>query len=459
MQKRFSADDIHSEIEKGHFSLASKKIDSVLLSKDIPKAVRYSMVFLKDSLHRVELDFSRSKSDIISWIEKNRGFTPSDSLLDEWEKTRVLEFRFIDGEKRYFRNAAANIFRVDSGAIALSQAQKPKTDSPRTALFASDFKQMQAAEIPGKFLLPKRKVKVHYTLTVDADAVPAGETVKAWLPFPRKDIRRQTDVNLIGTSQPDYLLSDDQTVHTSLYMERKAVAGEPTVFSADYEFSSQGEWFDLNSLQIDPYDREGELFKTYTAERIPHLQFSEQLQTLTDRITKDAATPVEILQACYRYIALHYPWASALEYSTIADIPRYVIENRKGDCGQVALLLIDMLRYKGIPARWQSGWMLHPGEVNLHDWAECYFEGPGWIPVDMSFGRGEEIPSKPGREFFMSGIDSYRFYVNSDYSGKFFPEKTFPRSETVDFQRGEVETDTENLYFDKWDYNMEVSYP
>jgi hypothetical protein len=32
------------------------------------------------------------------------------------------------------------------------------------------------------------------------------------------------------------------------------------------------------------------------------------------------------------------------------------------------------------------------------------------------------------------------------------------RSEPVDFQRGEVEWRGGNLYFDKWDYHMEVSY-
>ena len=102
--------------------------------------------------------------------------------------------------------------------------------------------------------------------------------------------------------------------------------------------------------------------------------------------------------------------------------------------------------------------MTHPGEVNLHDWAEVYFEGTGWIPVDISFGRGGAVPIKPSREFFMSGIDSYRLYINSDYSGKFYPRKRYPRSETVDFQRGEVETKNWNLYFDEWNYKMEVEY-
>ena len=101
--------------------------------------------------------------------------------------------------------------------------------------------------------------------------------------------------------------------------------------------------------------------------------------------------------------------------------------------------------------------MLHPGDVNLHDWAEAYFEGIGWVPVDVSFGRIKNENDKVDH-YFLGGIDAYRYYVNDDYSGDFFPAKTHLRSETVDFQRGEVEWKGENLYFGRWKYNMQVEY-
>ena len=137
-----------------------------------------------------------------------------------------------------------------------------------------------------------------------------------------------------------------------------------------------------------------------------------------------------------------------------------------------------MARYAGIPAKWESGWMLHPGDLNLHDWGAAYFEGIGWVPVDQSFGltnreyyEAKLYPAKGKKKgkkntlteqendvyhFFTKGIDCYRFIVNDDYSGEFYPAKTYPRSETVDFQRGEVEWRGENLYFGRWRYNMEV---
>jgi len=58
----------------------------------------------------------------------------------------------------------------------------------------------------------------------------------------------------------------------------------------------------------------------------------------------------------------------------------------------------------------------------------------------------------------MSGIDSYRMIVNDGVAGRLYPLKEHLRSEPYDFQRGEVEWRGGNLYFDKWDYHLEIEY-
>jgi hypothetical protein len=60
------------------------------------------------------------------------------------------------------------------------------------------------------------------------------------------------------------------------------------------------------------------------------------------------------------------------------------------------------------------------------------------------------------RDFFCGGIDPYRLIVNLDYGQPLQPPKTSFRSEPVDFQRGEVEIDGHNLYFDEWDWEFGV---
>jgi hypothetical protein len=53
-------------------------------------------------------------------------------------------------------------------------------------------------------------------------------------------------------------------------------------------------------------------------------------------------------------------------------------------------------------------------------------------------------------------MDPYRLIVNLDYARELHPPKTSFRSEPNDFQRGEVEIDGHNLYFDEWDWTFRV---
>jgi hypothetical protein len=70
----------------------------------------------------------------------------------------------------------------------------------------------------------------------------------------------------------------------------------------------------------------------------------------------------------------------------------------------------------------------------------------------------QNLDNEDEKYFFFGGIDAHHLIVNDDYSKPLFPAKIFPRSETVDFQRGELEWRGGNLYFDKWDYDMKVDY-
>ena len=46
--------------------------------------------------------------------------------------------------------------------------------------------------------------------------------------------------------------------------------------------------------------------------------------------------------------------------------------------------------------------------------------------------------------------------VNLDYARALDPAKTGFRSEPTDFQRGEIEIDGHNLYFNEWSYDFQV---
>ena len=403
-----------------------------------------------DLHHRLRNDFSKTREQVKEYIRK---YIPdvTDRQLDEWEKTGELECRVIDGEKEDCHNAAPNLFRINTECARLkAKRDTPGRDGEVTVREDNTRAVMKQAAKSKERIGDPKHFRIRYTITVKPDAVPEGETVRCWMPMPRTDVPRQKNVKLLSTSQPDFVRSPMDYAHSTVYMEKKAEAGKPTVFSEEFEFDAYGAWFDLDTAATTTYDTTSDLYKTYTSERDCHMVFTPQIRALAERLTQGAATPLAKARRIFKWVDDNFPWASAREYSTIENIPAYVLDNHHGDCGQVTLLFLTLCRSLGIPAHFQSGFMLHPGEENLHDWGEIYVPEYGWVPVDQSFGIPAYAKNEQETYFFFGGIDSFRMIVNNDYGCPLYPAKQFPRSETVDFQRGEVGWAGGNLYFDQW---------
>jgi len=407
----------------------------------------------QDLDQRIALDFRKNEQQIRKELSR---FFPvlTDSQMRAWESDGRLEMRLLNGEKAYFRYAVNNLFRIDSEARKVRDSLIPPSEDPLDSIRLENTGNILNRHISGT---PAEKLRItfEFKVTVDADATPDGETIRCWLPFPADAAPRQTAVTLLESSQGFVKKSRSGAVHSSLYYELRAKHGEPTTFSYRASFNIAGQWFDpsiLLSGNTSPIPKD---LRKFTGEIPPQLIFSDRVRHLADSLTGNETNPYRIIRNFYYWIDGHIPWASALEYSIMDSIPDYVLKYRHGDCGMVTFLMLSMARYKGIPARWQSGWMLHPGEENLHDWCELWFRETGWIPLDMSFGL-QNIENSALKEFYITGIDSYRLIINDGFTGSFDPPKRFFRSEPYDFQRGEIEWKGGNLYFNQWDYQLNV---
>ncbi len=447
--------EIKNLYTKGEFNAAHNLIQKSLSSATPEQTAKWNI--LDDNMNRIQLDFSKNEEQIKAELSKDfPGLTQEQ--LERWEKDKKLEIRRINGEKRYFKNAVPNLYRLDSTARERKESISGKATNPlKEFCLLNTTSLIEKAKNRINLLSEPQKYKIRFTIKVKPDVVPAGENIKCWMPFPRESQPRQKNVKLISVNSENYLLADNSKMQRSLFMEKKAESGQPVIFQYEAEFETSPQWMKIEQNQVKDYNTSSKLYQDFTAEREPHIVFSSEIKQLTDEITKGILNPVEKTKAIYYWIDSNIPWASALEYSTFECIPHYVLEKKHGDCGMKTLLFMTMARYSGIPCKWQSGWMLHPGEINLHDWCEVYFEGIGWIPVDQSFGL-QNIDNIEIKEFYTSGIDAYRMIINDDFSAPLFPEKEYYRSEPVDFQRGELEWKGGNLYFDKWNYDLDVTY-
>lgn len=442
------------EFKLGNFQKVSILSDSLKIAFPGDSILAWRLDSLTDMCHRISVDFSLSEEQINARLQKVMGdFTPEKKT--QWENEGLLEYRMINGEKRYFNRAATNL------RLLLAHRERMQNPSADIRPDATDSFRIELAKraisgnAGGQPVHPVN-IRIKYTLTVDADAVPAGENIRCWLPFPKESHARQQDIQPIRTFPETHVIAPDSAGQRSLYLEQTASAGKPAVFEMELSYRPFAQYFNLDSIPRLPYNTSSTPYRRYTAEEKPHIVFTDKIRQLSDSILKGETNPLEKVRKIYYWINTHIPWAGALEYSTMPNIPEYVMDNRHGDCGMQTLLFMTLARYNGIPVKWQSGWYFFPDQVNLHDWCEVYYEGSGWVPLDMSFGL---LPSenKQIREYYISGIDAYRFIVNDATGSPFIPSKKHLRSETVDFQRGEVEWRGGNLYFDQWNYHMEVS--
>ena len=447
---------IENELGEGNLARVKIMVDSLKSGyPDDQKLVRRA-----DSLsmiaERTGLDFSVN-GEMIDIQLKERIGEYSAEEREGWENKGWLEWRKINGEKMYFNRAASNLILLKS--FHLQREVRDSAESGDQEMLRRKINTrsiIRESYDNGSPVVPAEMI-ISYTLTVAPDAVPPGETVRCWLPYPREDHPRQQSVRFISASYENFLLAPDSAVHRTIYMEAKAEKSMPLIFKVSYSYKSFGQYFKPDLLTPSVYNSQTELHGKFTREQLPHICFTDRVRSLTDSIVGAVDNPAEIVNRVYHWFSKNIPWAGALEYSIIPDIPGYVIENRRGDCGMQTFLFMSMLRYKGIPVRWQSGWKVPPEGKNLHDWCEVYYEGIGWVPADVSYGL-QYSNDMATREFFISGIDSYRLIINNDIAGRLYPEKRYLRSEPYDFQRGEVEWTGGNLYFDKWDYEMKIEY-
>lgn len=138
-----------------------------------------------DLYQRLLTDFCMTESQVKDYIRK---YIPdvTDEQMRQWEASKALECMMLDGEKRYFRNAGPNLFRVDSTCYDIKIAKEGTSPSGSEKVNMENLPEIiSAVKKEGKAIVAPKRMRVTYTLTVDTNAVPAGKIIRCWLPYPR----------------------------------------------------------------------------------------------------------------------------------------------------------------------------------------------------------------------------------------------------------------------------------
>ena len=414
-------------------------------------------------IRRTRIEYSLTPEALLAKVKKS---VPEATAKDveRWAKDSRARYRMIDGKKFYFRREPQNIFLFcDEAKARRAKAGKaPREDkwklTDHLKAVVAEAERTGAVEV-----LPVRH-RITYTLTIrpNTPGVKAGSQVRVWLPYPQ-EYRQQRDVKLISASPEPKLIAPNAIEgnpvggapqRTAYFEEKVTDPAQPMEFKEVFEYTSFAYYPKLDEAKVQPLPADWN--GACLGERPPHIVFTPALRREAARIVGNETNPLAKARKIFRWVSANVKWNAEDEYCVIPSFALKGFTAGRGDCGVQGTVFITLCRIAGIPARWQSGWETKPtSSWGMHDWAEIYIPPWGWLPADASYGVQKSDDPRIA-DFYCGHQDSYRAIFNLDWGREFFPPKLSLRSEPADLQRGEVEVDGQNLYFDQWDYTMKA---
>jgi transglutaminase-like putative cysteine protease len=415
-----------------------------------------------DIIQRIRYEYSLTEAAL---LEKLRQSIPNVTAAEAqaWAEQSQARYRMIDGQKFYFRREPQNIF-------LFSEAARKRRAKAGNAPAASKWKLtdhlreiVKAAEKSGDEEVVPVRHRMTYTVSLkpNTEGVKSGSVVRVWLPYPQ-EYRQQQKLKLISASPEPKLIAESAregnpvggAPQRTIYFERQVTnPAEPMEFQEEFEYTSFAYYPKLDAAKVRPLPADWN--GACLGERPPHIVFTPEMRRQAAEIVGDETNALVKARKIFRWVSENIRWNAEDEYCIIPSFGLKAFNAKRGDCGLQNTVFVTLCRIAGIPARWQSGWETKPSNWGMHDWAEMYIAPWGWLPADASYGVQKSSDPRIA-DFYCGHQDSYRMIVNLDWGRELSPPKPSLRSEPADMQRGEVEVDGKNLYYDKWDYKMRI---
>lgn len=451
-------------IDAGSFSRAVECAQKIMADKTCDEKISNEIHHRVSWMHRVKRDYPYSREQMINRC--SRYFNDfSSKLFEEWDASGFFQKRIIDGEERYLRSAVSNLcFRY------------PDIRALRQFAFTGKQALLDSYQVMSKQADKDAAKTFNWSFRFDLNItcpLKKGDHLKVWLPFPLEFDHQS--VTYDPARFPDSVTTQTHEDYPgTAYIERVFSSEDDRKFSLEYQTKTAYRLNYIQPAKVQPLPSDSRFgmdlktiaqFGIYLKSDEMHISSSDALVEKTKQVIQNEQNPWNQAFLIYLWLGSAMKYSYAREYSTQTDIAETTFQRGYGDCGELTLLYISMCRIAGIPARWQSGWTFFPGwKHGIHDWCEIYLKPYGWVPVDpvvpVNFAS-EDCGADPAKivqvlEFFFGNMDPFRLYLNRNHGLELNPEKQDIRSDDVDFQRGEVEVNGKNVFYDGFNYKMTV---
>ena len=401
------------------------RVIDLKVKKDIPEALRQRLLLEKEIMALWARSYPHSQEKALEKLRAAFGDF-SQEELEELRDDDAVEWTYINGEVRYKNNFLYNLIKTRPVfAERVVNPPVPDTDAEKTAMLDDTVKKMkEKGRLAARFHI-RAELKVKPLPGREEDAV----TVNLPIPMEYAQVR---SFRLLSMSHPDSaVIAPPDFPQRTVRMTGMA----KETFFVEYTYETH-----MRYVNPDPARALPQQPTFYTEEYAPHILFTPYLRALCREIVGNETNPLVKARKIYDFITKKMMYSFMRAYMTVPNVPEYGAACMKGDCGVQALLFITLCRIAGVPARWQSGLYVAPGDEGMHDWAQFYVAPYGWLFADLSFGNSAWHHGSEERwNFYFGNLDPYRMPANAEYQHDFFIPSRFLRYDPYDNQDGEAE--------------------
>lgn len=409
----------------GDIERLNRVIDSKL-KKDIPWALKERLRLEKEIAPLWLRAYPHDEEKALGMLRECFGDFSKEEL-DALRDDDAVEWAYINGEVKYKNNFLSNLIKTRPAyAARVTDPKRLDQSKANEALLNETMAEMKKRG--------QLNARLHIRTEMRIQAPEGREHDPVWvhLPIPM-EYAQVKNFQLLKLSHDDAVVAPPEYPHRAVCFH--AVPDRP--FFVEYMYETHMRYNDPDPTKV--LDQQPTF---YTEEYAPHIAFTPYLRMLCDEIVGNETNPLLKARKIYDFITTKMIYSFMRAYMTMPNVPEYGATSMKGDCGVQALLFITLCRIAGVPARWQSGLYVAPGDEGAHDWAQFYVAPFGWLFADPSFGGSAYRHGNEERwNFYFGNLDPYRMPANAEYQHDFYVPFRNLRYDPYDNQDGEAEWD------------------
>lgn len=427
----------------GDFDGATAAIDRHLASPNTPEALKKCLTAQREMLRRLPEDYPLTRKDALALVrERIPDF--SESEFDELERSRRIDWIYIQGVRHYFDRFFDSLCKTDRDIARRAGVHPIGADGHDSSGMLDDT--LRRMREQGSVSL---RLRCRASVQLKDETFRAGGRVRAYLPLPCA-CDAQSDIRIESVFPAPTHISPETAPQRVVFWEEIMEENHP--FTVEFSYTQTARYTDLShplpSSERPDFD---------TEELPPHVMFTPYIRELVRTLTDGVEEPLEKARRFYDFVTLHVKYSFMRGYFCLENISENCARNLVGDCGVMALLFITLCRCAGIPARWQSGWKAEPGFCGAHDWTQFYAAPYGWLYADPSFGCGAAREgNETRRQHYFGSLDPYRMVANTQFQADFDVPKDHWRADPYDNQVGEMELSDRALLYSEYLRSKEV---